>query len=153
MGCITPIAAISTAPSGIATGVVPDRPYETCGSSSVAPPATIGDSSLRDDERNSALPWLPKKSYPPIDTVQKPYYCESRNKRRRRLATTALPGLAPVRSTRASAATHRESISPCRHADLGVANGKVTIRSDGIRLSAAFLRPARAHLRRAEINP
>jgi hypothetical protein len=115
--------------------------------------ATIGEFSLRDDERNSALPWLPKKSYPPIDAVQKPYYGESRNKRRRRLATTALPGLAPVRSTRASAATHRESISPCRHADLGVANGKVTIRSDGIRLSAAFLRPARAHLRRAEINP
>jgi hypothetical protein len=39
----------------------------------------------------------------------------------------ALLGLAPVQSARASAANPRESISACRHDDLGVANGKVTI--------------------------
>jgi hypothetical protein len=43
-----------------------------------------------------------------------------------RLAATALPGLAPVRSARASAANHWESISARQHDDLGVANGKVT---------------------------
>jgi hypothetical protein len=37
----------------------------------------------------------------------------------RRLATTALLGLAPARSTRASAANHRESVSACRRDDLG----------------------------------
>jgi hypothetical protein len=43
----------------------------------------------------------------------------------RRLAMTALPGLAPARSTRASAANHRESISACRRDDFGVANVNV----------------------------
>jgi hypothetical protein len=40
--------------------------------------------------------------------------------------TTALLGHAPARSTRASAANHRESISACRRDDLGVANANVT---------------------------
>src|ERR1700721_1500071 len=39
---------------------------------------------------------------------------------------TALLGFAPARSTRASAANHRKSISACRRDDLGVANGNVT---------------------------
>ncbi len=45
----------------------------------------------------------------------------------RRLATTALLGLAPARSTRASAANHREIISACRHDDSVIANDNVTV--------------------------
>ena len=48
------------------------------------------------------------------------------SRRRCRLSTTALLGLAPVRSARASAANHRENISACQHDDLGVANRNVT---------------------------
>jgi hypothetical protein len=45
-----------------------------------------------------------------LDAAQKPYYCVSKLfKRQRRLATTALLGLAPARSTRASAAHHRKA--------------------------------------------
>jgi hypothetical protein len=44
----------------------------------------------------------------------------------RRLAMTALPGLAPAHSARASAANHREFISACRRDDLGAANDNVT---------------------------
>jgi hypothetical protein len=43
-----------------------------------------------------------------------------------RLAKTALLGLAPLRSARASAANHRENISACQHDGLGVANRNVT---------------------------
>jgi hypothetical protein len=39
---------------------------------------------------------------------------------------TALYGLAPARSARASAANHREIISACQRDDLGVANDNVT---------------------------
>jgi hypothetical protein len=62
----------------------------------------------------------------PLDAVQKPYYCESKFKCQRRLATAILLGLAPVRSARASAANRRESITACLQAEVGVANGKVT---------------------------
>jgi hypothetical protein len=53
--------------------------------------------------------WLPKKSSLPLDGLQKPYYCESKFKRQRRLATTVLFGLAPVLAARAAAANHREA--------------------------------------------
>jgi hypothetical protein len=43
-----------------------------------------------------------------------------------RVATTALLGFAPVRSTRASAANRQETISAHRPDGLGVANRKVT---------------------------
>jgi hypothetical protein len=39
---------------------------------------------------------------------------------------TALLGLASVRSTRATAANHRQLISACRRDELGVANSNVT---------------------------
>jgi hypothetical protein len=45
-----------------------------------------------------------------LDKVQKPYYCRSKNPRQRCLSTTALLGLAPALSTRASAA-HPQNIS------------------------------------------
>jgi hypothetical protein len=60
---------------------------------------------------NRALPWLPKKSSNPLDEAQKPYYCGNSNHHQRRLAWV-LPGFAPAYSARASAANHRESISP-----------------------------------------
>ena len=40
---------------------------------------------------------------------------------------TALLGLAPVRSARASAANHRETISACQPDDPGVASANVTV--------------------------
>ena len=46
--------------------------------------------------------------------------------RQRGLFTTALLGLALVRSTRATAANHRQLISPCGRDELGVANSNVT---------------------------
>ena len=49
--------------------------------------------------------------------------------RQRRLATTALHGLAPARSARASAANHPESITACQHDDSVIANGTVTSKS------------------------
>jgi hypothetical protein len=62
-----------------------------------------------------------------LDTAKKPYYCVSKHPHiSAGLATTALLGLAPARSTRASAANHRESISACWRDDLGVANENVT---------------------------
>jgi hypothetical protein len=64
---------------------------------------------------------------------------------------TVLPGFAPAYSARASAANHRESISACRHDDLGVANANVT--------SKRRITPARritvsrgGRLRRAQIT-
>jgi hypothetical protein len=78
---------------------------------------------------NSVLCSRPRAGYPKIfcrsvslslDTAQKPYYCGSKNSHQRRLATTALLGLAPARSTRASAANHGKSISACPRDDLGV---------------------------------
>jgi hypothetical protein len=62
----------------------------------------------------------------PLDAAQKPYYCGSKNQNLGAVfATMALLGVAPVRSTRASAANHRKS-SAFSHDDLGVANSKVT---------------------------
>jgi hypothetical protein len=72
-------------------------------------------------------------------------------KRQRRLATTALLGLAPARSARASAANHRESISACRRDDLGVATGNVTSKAmDHACPQHSCAPPGR--LRRAEIT-
>jgi hypothetical protein len=39
---------------------------------------------------------------------------------------TALPGIAPARFARASAAKHRESISACQNDDSVIANSNVT---------------------------
>ena len=53
-----------------------------------------------------------KKTFLPLDTAQKTVLLwEQVPTRQRRLATTALLGLAPARSTRASAVNHRKSIS------------------------------------------
>jgi hypothetical protein len=73
------------------------------------------------------------------------------SKLQRRLATTALLGLAPVRSTRASAANHREGISACRHDDLGVANGKVTIEVTDYACPLRSCGHATSRIRTAEI--
>ena len=51
--------------------------------------------------------WLPKTSSPALDVAQKPYHSVSRNPHVSAVFTTALLGLAPARSTRASAANHR----------------------------------------------
>jgi hypothetical protein len=48
--------------------------------------------------------WLPKLFFLAVDTAQKPYYFGSKNPHVSALFTTALLGLAPVRSTRATAA-------------------------------------------------
>jgi hypothetical protein len=62
-----------------------------------------------------------------IDAAQKPYYCgSSYSTCQGRLAMTALPGFAAVRSTRATAANHRQLISAFRRGELGVANSNVT---------------------------
>ena len=57
---------------------------------------------------------------------------------------TVLPGFAPVYSARASAANHRESISPCRHDGLGVANENVTSKATDYAFPQNLLRPAGA---------
>jgi hypothetical protein len=59
--------------------------------------------------RKKRLPWLPKKSSYPLDAAQKPYYCESKIRRRSRPATTAPLGLVPVRSARALPPTTQET--------------------------------------------
>ena len=46
--------------------------------------------------------------FPALDKPQKPYYCGSKNSHQRCFTTTALLGLAPALSTRASAA-HRKT--------------------------------------------
>jgi hypothetical protein len=73
----------------------------------------------------NACAWLPKKSSPALDAPQKPYYCGSKNPHVSAVFTTALLGLAPARSTRASAANHRKSISARPHDDSVIANGNV----------------------------
>src|ERR1700677_4879316 len=62
----------------------------------------------------------------PLCPVQKPYYCGDKIQTSGLSATRTLLGLAPVLSTRASAAHHRESISACQPANLGAANDEVT---------------------------
>lgn len=69
---------------------------------------------------------VPNLFFLALDRSQKPYYCESKNPHVRAVLTTALLGLAPARSTLASAANHGKSISACRRDDLGVANGNAT---------------------------
>jgi hypothetical protein len=60
-------------------------------------------------------PWLPKILFLALDMTQKPYYFEIRNSYVSAVfTTTALFGLAPMRSTRASATYRRESISACQ---------------------------------------
>ncbi len=64
---------------------------------------------------NSAQTWLPNKSSPALDDIPKPYYCGGKKTHVSAVvATPALFGLAPMHSTRASAAHHRESISACQ---------------------------------------
>jgi hypothetical protein len=83
---------------------------------------------LRDDDRHG-YQRISLSLTQSLDTAPKPYYLVSKYPRRSRLATTALLGLAPVLSTRASAANHPESISTCRHADLGVAKQQCEIKA------------------------
>jgi hypothetical protein len=61
-----------------------------------------------------------------LDTAPKPYYFGSKNPDVSAVFTTALLDLASVRSTRATAANHRQLISACRRDELGVANSNVT---------------------------
>ena len=61
-----------------------------------------------------------------LDTAPKPYYFGSKNPHVSAVFTTALLDLASVRSTRATAANHRQLISACRRDELGVANSNVT---------------------------
>jgi hypothetical protein len=81
---------------------------------------------LRDDEETARWHGYQRNPLPLSTPFKNRTTVGVRFTRQRRLATTALLGFAPVRSARASAANHRESISACRHDDLGEANGKVT---------------------------
>ncbi len=67
-----------------------------------------------------------KKSSLALDAAPKPYHSGSKNPHASAVFTTVLLGLAPARSTRASAANHRKSISACPHDDSVIANGNVT---------------------------
>src|SRR5580693_8762248 len=79
-----------------------------------------------------------------LDTAPKPYYFESRNPHVSAVFTTALLGLASVRSTRATAANHRQLISACRRDELGVANSNVTSEVTDHVCPQHSWRPARA---------
>jgi hypothetical protein len=64
---------------------------------------------------NNAQTWLPKNCSPALDAIPKPYYCGTKKPHVSAVfITTTLFGLAPMRSTSASAAHHRESISACQ---------------------------------------
>ena len=76
-----------------------------------------------------------------MDTAPKPYYFGSKNPHVSAVFTTALLGLAPVRSTRAIAANQRQLISACRRDELGVANCNVT--SEVTDQACPQLRPTR----------
>jgi hypothetical protein len=89
--------------------------------------------------------------FPALDKAQKPYYCVSKNPHVSAVFTTALLGSAPARSTRASAANHRESISACRRDDLGVANVNVTSQATDHACPQHFCAPL-GRLRRARIS-
>jgi hypothetical protein len=71
-------------------------------------------------------PWLPNNPFPALDAAPKPYYCESKKICQGRIATMALFGPAPVRSTRALPPTTGKSISACRRDDLVIATVNVT---------------------------
>jgi hypothetical protein len=71
--------------------------------------------SLRDGELTEpAMVTKIISSRSALDTTQKPYYFGIKNPRVSAVFTTALLGLASVRSTRASAASHRQLISACQ---------------------------------------
>jgi hypothetical protein len=82
-----------------------------------------------DKSAGNGRAWLPKKSSPARSRrgAKTVLMWEQVSTRQRRLATTALLGLAPARSTRASAANHPESISACRPDDSVIANENVTV--------------------------
>jgi hypothetical protein len=92
---------------------------------------------------------FPKKSFPALDAAQKPYHSVSRNPHVSAVLTTALLGLAPARSTRASAANHREGISACRMMTRVIANRNVTVTDHACPQHSC---DPRGCLRRAEIN-
>jgi hypothetical protein len=83
--------------SYVSTGSVLAHPAPVC--------SMKGESSRSTAMMKTAPAVITKEIFFPLDAVQKPYDCESKFKRQRRLATTTLLGLAPVRSARASAAT------------------------------------------------
>ena len=89
-------------------------------------PATSAITSLRDDEVTERCHGYQKLLFLALDTAPKPYYFGSRNPHVSAVFTTALLDLASVRSTRATAANHRQLISACRRDELGVANSNVT---------------------------
>src|SRR5580700_840459 len=104
-------------------------------------PATSAIASLRDDEVTEC-PWLPKLFFLALDTAPKPYYFGIKNPHVRAVFTTALLDLASVRSTRATAANHRQLISACRRDELGVANSNVTSEVTGQACPRHFACPA-----------
>ena len=80
----------------------------------------------------NGAPGYQKKSSPALDTApQTVLLCDQVSKRRRRLITTALLGHAPARSARASATSHRKSISACPHDESVIANVNVTSKAKG----------------------
>ena len=84
-----------------------------------------GDSSLRDDEVTERCHGYQNYFFLALDTAPKPYYFGSKNPHVSAVFTTALLDLASVRSTRATAANHRQSSALSRD-ELGVANSNVT---------------------------
>jgi hypothetical protein len=98
---------------------------------------------------------LPELFLLALDTAPKPYYFGSKNTNVSAVFTTALLDLASVRSTRATAANHRQLISACRRDELAVANTNVTsvvtgqacprhFACPGVPWGLALERPARA---------
>ena len=89
-------------------------------------PATSAITFLRDDEVTERCHGYQKYFFSlTLDTAPKPYYFGSKNPNVSAVFTTALLDLASVRSTRATAANHRQLISVCRRDELGVANSNV----------------------------
>jgi hypothetical protein len=92
-------------------------------------PVTSAITSLRDDERTERRHGYQKKTFLPLDTAQKPYYCGCKYPHVRAVSVRR-PCLALHRRalpvTRASAANHRRSISVCRRDDSVIANINVT---------------------------
>ena len=90
-------------------------------------PATSAITSLRDDEVTERCHGYQNYFFSlSLDTAPKPYYFGNKNPHVSAVFTTALLDLASVRSTRATAANHRQLISACRRDELGVANSNVT---------------------------
>jgi hypothetical protein len=89
-------------------------------------PATSAITSLRDDEVTEGCHGYQNYFFLALDTAPKPYYFGSKNPDVSAVFTTALLDLASVRSTRATAANHRQLISARRRDELAVANSNVT---------------------------